>query len=170
MGKTRKLVPLADYAEEVMEDLPKLIASYPTGVRITHLQAYYGETSSRTVKVMYMLAEQGRVHLGRTTSRAQYITPIGYEPPTKFPELTELQRKLLVYILDKCNSHIPPASMIKTNYHQLSRIMNSSYGGMRACLKRLIELGYLHMTEQPKSGRQDGMVISIGAKALKETS
>lgn len=157
-----------EYAQEIADDLDKLLAEYPAGIYISHLQDYYGESIARTHKACRILEERKAVSLNRSASGAYYILPIGYNSGVDLPELTQLQRKLTLYLLNLCQKH--NTQRVKTNYSQLSREMQCSYGGLRACIKRLADLTYLKVETPSLRGKQDKMIIFVEVDILtKET-
>lgn len=155
-------IPVSDYAKEIITDLDDLIAEYPAGIYIAHLTDYYGETISRTLGAVRLLESQAVVKMSQAVSGAYFVLPIGYIPIVEMPELTEQQRALVIYILRLCQQN--KTQLIQTNYGQLARIMQSSYGGLRMRIQRLIDLNYFEMVKEPQRGKQHEMLIKLGAK------
>lgn len=157
-------IAVADYAREIADDLTTLLQDYPAGIYISHLQEYYGESVSRTHRACHILRDAGVVRLDRAASGAYYIVPSGSPLPTVLPELTELQRKLAVYLTSLCRKYA--TVRVRTNYSQLTREMSCSYGGLRACLKRLTDLKYLSIESPSLRGKQDEMILALGQKLV----
>lgn len=166
MGASKRLARLtvAEYAEEIAADLPTLMSEYPSGIYISHLQEYYGESVSRTHRACHILANNQVAALDRAASGAYYITPTGQPLSVPLPELTDLQRRLALFALKLCREH--STTRLRTNYSQLSRRLNCSYGGLRACLRRLSDLKYLSIESPSQRGKQDEMIIAIGQKLV----
>lgn len=153
-----------EYAQEIADDLEVLISDHPSGIYISHLQEYYGESISRTNKACQILVQRQVVTLHQAASKAHYIVPTGVELAVPLPELTALQRKLALYLVDICIKHA--TTRVRTNYSQLSREMHCSYGGLRACLRRLTDLQYLFIESPSLRGKQDEMILSLGQKLV----
>jgi len=148
------------FAKEILADLPKLIEEHPEGVHISHMHEWFGEGAARILKACQYLKAHDLVELHQSASKAHYITPVAYIPGIPFPELTELQRKVALYISKTCKAQ--DATQLRTNYSQLSRILECSYGGLRTCLNRLVSLHYIYLSSPSKPGRQDQLVITLG--------
>lgn len=157
-------VSIETFAWEVYNDLPKLIEEHVTGVYISHMQEYYGESAARVMKACQILQERGKVVLAQAASNAHYIIPPDYVCPVPFIELTDLQRKLVLYLHRTCR--FQHTRQMRTNYSQLARIMNCSYGGLHTCTARLVDLGYLIITEPSKAGKQNQLLITLTGPLL----
>lgn len=160
----RTRISVADYAQEIASDLLDLLKDYPAGIYISHLQEYYGESVSRTHRACHILRDNGVVRIDRAASGAYYIVPSGTPLPVVLPELTALQRKLAVYLTSLCRRH--STERVRTNYSQLTREMTCSYGGLRACLRRLTDLQYLSIESPSLRGKQDEMILALGKKLV----
>lgn len=159
-------VPFQDYCEEVFRDLPMLIQKYPAGVYISHLIDWYGESINRTVKVCETLATQGRCETHKSASHAIYIVPIGYSPTVPLPELTELQRTLVLLVLQYEHRH---KQAYTTSYVHLSKTLTSSYGGVRNIVRRTCQLGYLILESSPSRGKVDSVVLRTNHDILRKS-
>lgn len=155
-----KKIPVETYAREIKSDLNLLIQQYPEGIYYSTLIEYYGESISRTIKACSILKRNKDVDLYRSVSNAIFILPYGMTPTVPFPVLSGLQRSIVLLILDICTQN--KTNRVQTNYSQLARIVKSSYGGLRACLKRLVELEYLQIDNESKRGKQCELIISLG--------
>lgn len=159
-------VPFQDYCEEVFRDLPMLIQKYPAGVYISHLIDWYGESVNRTVKVCETLSAQGRCEVHKAVSHALYIVPVGYTPTVALPELTHLQRTLVMMVLQYEHRY---HKAYTTSYSHLSRSLDSSYGGVRNIVKRTCQLGYLHLESLPSRGKVDSVVLRTNLETLRKS-
>lgn len=147
------------FAEEIQRDLPTLIKEYPGGIYISNLQEMYGESYARTLKAVKMLAVLNVITLHQAVSRAHYILPKDYIPTIPFPELTPLQRDFILYVANLCRKF--QTSQVRTNYSELSRILECSYGGLKSCLERLATLQYLAIINPSHRGKQSDLLIEI---------
>lgn len=147
------------FAEEIQRDLPTLIKEYPGGIYISNLQEMYGESYARTLKAVKMLDALHVITLHQAVSRAHYILPSQYISPIPFPELTALQRDFILYICQLCHKH--QTIQVRTNYSELSRILECSYGGLKSCLERLAQLSYLIIIHPSRRGKQSELLIEI---------
>lgn len=159
-----KRISIIDYCNEISNDLDELIKEFPYGISVSNLHEYYGESIARTMRAIHILSNQSLVTIHQSTTKAYYIVPTGFKFTVPFPELTELQRKLALYILQLC--HKANTNRIQTDFSQLSRIMDCSYGGLRACIKRLTMLGYISLNSPSLRGKQTEMVIAMGKKLV----
>lgn len=159
-------IAIEDFAQEIRADLPELLNEFEC-LMYSSLQEYYGETFARVKLACNILERQGVIQLRQTASRAYIIEPIilkgiriQLHPDLKV--LTPLQRSLTTTIVQLCGNQ--NTDTCRTNYAQLSRITHCSYGGIRACMSRLIELGYFEIVTKGKRGKQDVMVIKLTPK------
>lgn len=154
-------IPMSQYTTEIVNDLPKLVEMYPDGIYLSHLTSYYGETIRRTLRAVHLLQMQQKVKLYRAKSNAHFILPWDYEPkhPTEVLALTPLQRSLLRYLVNLCNTSA--VFEVRTSYSQLARVLESSYGGMRAALSRLESSHFIRIKQASQRGRQHQLHIIV---------
>lgn len=157
-------ITIESYALEIAADLEDLMYEYSNGILFTVLQAYYGESDIRTRKAVALLEKQNIVTIHKTVSGAFYLIPVGKEKDMIFPELTQSQRKLVLFILGQLEKYAVNA--IITDYSQICRMLDSSYGGLRNRMDKLVKLGYLEITVKPSRGIQKSMVIQRGKKII----
>lgn len=155
---------MKEFVQEIRDDLPKLIERFPLGIYMADLTSEYGETPARIGRACRILEEEGSIKMLHAASKANYILPQGYTPTIPFMNLTDLQRKLLMYLCKICKEH--HTIQIKSNYSQLSRIMSCSYGGLHSCLNRLAALAYIVIDSESQRGRQDMLVVTIGKEMV----
>ncbi len=162
--KTDKQIKIRKFARELEADLPDLIEEYPNGIYLSHLTEYYGESVNRVSHAIKILQIKDKVQICRALSEAVFILPKDYTPPIPFPELSDLQRKLLTWVQQTLKDK--SATTLLTNYGQISRILECSYGGLRSCLQRLTKSGYLEISAPSLRGKQDSMAIKLGVRVL----
>jgi hypothetical protein len=160
----QKRLPIQEFADEIAEDLPTLLEQNPGGIYFSELMSFYGETITRVTKAVSILETKGDITLHAAASRAQFIVPKGVGLTILFPELSVLQRRVAIYARTLASQK--QVTKVETDYSQLCRIMHCSYGGLRACIKRLQELGYLNIEEQSQRGKQGCLVLSLHQKLL----
>ena len=166
-SKTER-VPVLSFAREISTDLEDLMFQHPTGIYLSDLQAYYGESIARIQKAVDILEGQRSIVKKKSPSNSYYILPASPDviartgTKQKFAGLTELQMTVVEFFERECTRQ--QVVRLRTNYSQLTRILNCSYGGLKQCLKRLIDLGYLRIEEPPRRGKSDEMVIALGPK------
>lgn len=165
---TRLRVSLDSFVEELEVDLDRLIMEHPAGIYMTHLQEEYGESSARIMKACRTLEQKGIIRLQQAASKAYFITPIGHKTDIPLLTLTELQRRLLLYLLLLGSKSKPPTSRIQSNYSQLARIIKCSTGGIHTCINRLSHLGYIRVVQQSTAGQQQPLILEILPKARME--
>ncbi len=154
---SKLVVPLTDFADEIRQDLPRLIKDHPRGIRISVLQEEYGETPIRIIRACNQLQELGYIRY--VEGVPSYIIPQGYTPPDARPyqDLTDLQRRLLLILA----STTTPPNLVKTSYAQISRLLRCSTGGARSALVRLQDLGYIAIVQNPIQGKAATVVCSV---------
>ncbi len=155
--------PTKQFGDEILGDLPKLIQDYPYGVYFSHLAEYYGESVSRITRAINYLAEQDKVTLLQAANKAYYVLPrvVGQEIKPTLPGLTPNQRRLVLYIYRIAQKST--IRQVQTNCSQLSRQLNTSYGGMRAAVKRCIDLGYLILHSDDSL---QNMILSVNPSVI----
>lgn len=163
-ANTSTRISLEDYQREILSDLPQLIEQHPDGIYIADLVEWYGESVNRTIKACQNLSRENRLQLLQAASKAYYVLPNAYQPKEALLELTPLQRQLVMYVARLASRST--INQVKTNYSQLARVLNSSYGGLRACVNRLVALGYLEMHHPSERGKQDQMLLSVNRQKL----
>lgn len=161
-------VSLDTFAYEILADLPRLIEQNPTGVYFSALVDEYGESSARIMKACQVLVGKNLIHLEQAASKAHYIMPIDHKPTVPFIELTDLQRRLVLYLLDVAKQK--DAKAIQTNYSQLARIIECSYGGLHTCINRLVALEYLAIEQQSAPGKQNQLILRLTENLLSKSA
>jgi len=156
-------IPLEEYANEILQDLPQLFKQYPAGIFTAQLQDFYGEPITRTLNACRKLASNGNVQLRRTAAGAYCMLPVGVKMLPVW-ELSPLQLRLATLIRNICIRE--KTRYLKSNFSQLARQLNCSYGGVRACVFRLHELEYIVIKQPSKRGKQDMMLIQVLDKLL----
>lgn len=153
-------IPVEEFARELLEDLPKLMEEYPDGIMFSDLREYYGETVSRISNACKLLATDDKIVIRMARhNNARFIMPKDFTTASRFPELTVLQRKVLELFIKQCRQY--QTTRVRTNYSQLSRSIECSYGGIRTCIDRLSSLGYLTIASPGLRGKQAQMVIDV---------
>lgn len=152
-------VSLEAFAHEILVDLPTLIVDHPAGVYFADLQEEYGESTARIMKACQLLASKEQLTIQQAASKAHYVLPKGYKPAVQFIELTELQRRLILFLIDLATK--ASTRSIQTNYSQLARIMLCSYGGLHTCINRLVALNYLEIVQQSAAGQQNQLILQL---------
>lgn len=150
-------VSIPNFAWEIQQDLPELIRHHPTGVHVSHLHEYYGEPTARIMRAISYLVNKEKVTLHQAVNHSHYILPIGYVPATPHPELTDMQREVMDFIKNTCKAQ--NAKQLSTNYMQLARVLRRSAGGIRTCLARLEQLGYIQLQLNRLPGTQQTVLI-----------
>ena len=150
-------VSIEAFAHEIAGDLPQLIASNPTGIYFAALGDMYGESTARIMKACQLLEGRSVLTIHQAASKAHYVLPKEYEVPVPFIELTDLQRRLVLFLLEVGRD----AKLIQTNYSQLARKMNCSYGGLHTCINRLVALQYLTIEQQSAPGKQNMLILRL---------
>lgn len=154
------------FAKEISDDLPELVKTYGV-IFYTNLAEYYGESINRIKSAIDILWNKNIVSVVRSSNNAFIIIPVSNEKMrlATHPDLivlTPLQRSVVIKLVQACKKQ--NASLIQTNYSQLARVSNCSYGGLRACLQRLEELEYVAITAKGLRGKQDVMLIELTMK------
>lgn len=147
------------FRDEIMSDLPRLIAEHPNGVYLSHMQEEYGESTARIKTVLEGLATDGKLTLLQSASHSFYVLPTNYKPPTAHPELTPLQRMVLFY-LQQLSAH-SATHQIRSNYSELARIIKCSHGGIKSCLERLETLQHIRIVNPSSRGVQTALLIQV---------
>lgn len=168
--RTNALIPIDNFAYEIRTDLQTLIASHPTGVSIADLHEFYGESPTRIQRAITILEGKGVISIHRAANHQHYILPNGYKIAQPLAELTDLQRRLCLLLHETCAKAktSPPTIRMTTNYAQLARLLSCSNGGVRTCLQRLEQLGYLHIVAYSQQGKQDGLILEMTSKLMDE--
>ena len=151
-------IPLEDFAKEIIEDFPALYKDNPKGISFNTLSEYYGEKLARVKAVCELLRTQGLIQVAQTNSKAYFILP-AFRTINPMLILTELQGDVLTKIAKACRQG--NTTQLSTSYSQLSRLANCSYGGLKACMNRLIELGYLEIISNSVRGKQNNLIIGV---------
>jgi hypothetical protein len=145
------IVSFDDFVEEMQSDLPKLWAKN-TKVSFKFLQEYYGETQARVGRAVYELHDRRFLELTNTKMTTALIVP-SQQDTTKIAAnkpfrgylntFTSLQRHMLLALLQECHkgflSQSRPPYKVRTNYFQLARLLNCSYGGAVNSVDRLVK-------------------------------
>lgn len=159
-------VSVESFAHEIQGDLARLIVQNPTGIYFAALADEYGESTARILKACQVLESRQVITVHQAASKAHYILPIGYKVATPFVELTELQRRLVLFLL-KIGSQ---AKVVQTNYSQLARIMECSYGGLHTCINRLVALQYLTIEQHSAPGKQNQLILRLTDTLLEKAA
>lgn len=155
-------VSVEQFAQELVQDLPKLIAEHPAGVYVHHLHEYYGESPARILRAASLLETSKHIRVEQAANNSHYIVPYDYHPKVQFVELTDLQRRTIEFIIATITEQ--RAKTLQTNYSQLARLMVCSSGGIRTCLYRLVQLEYLQILSPSKQGKQSELLLALGKK------
>jgi hypothetical protein len=159
-------VSVESFAHEIQGDLARLIAQNPTGIYFSALADEYGESTARILKACQVLANRQVISVHQAASKAHYILPNNYVVPVPFVELTELQRKLVLYLIKIGRV----AKAVQTNYSQLARIMGCSYGGLHTCINRLVALEYLQIEQPSAPGKQNQLILRLTDTLLEKAA
>lgn len=151
-------IPLEDFAKEIIEDFPVLYKDSPKGVSFSTLSEYYGEKMARVKAACELLRTQGVVQVVQSNSKSHFIVP-AFRALNPMLVLTELQADVLTKIAKTCREG--QTSRLSTSYSQLSRLAGCSYGGLKACINRLTELGYLEIVSNSVRGKQNNLIIGV---------
>jgi len=159
-----------DLVWEMKNDLKDLFEKNPEGLSISMLSGWYGESTQRILKACQQLESDGRVRLKRAANKAIFILPDDLQQGEALTVLSVKQRELVKFVAKRLEEE--KAIHLKTNYTQLSRLLLSSYGGMRIRLQRCVELGFLVIVHPSMPAMSDQLVLSLGPKYkdLKEPS
>ena len=161
-------VPVLSFAREISADLEDLMFQHPTGIYLSNLQDYYGESIARIQKAVDILEGQKSIVKKKSANNSYYILPASPDviertgAKQKFAGLTVLQVSVVEFLEKECKRQ--QVTRLRTNYSQLTRILNCSYGGLKQCLQRLVSLEYLRIEEPSKRGKSDQMIIALGTK------
>lgn len=164
-GPTILKVPIESFAHEILTDLPKLMQDYPAGVTIHNLHIEYGESPARILKAISILESKELVTVHKAANNSSYIRPVSDGMPVEFGDLTDLQRRTLLFIRKTCED--AKTTRVSTNYMQLMRIMKCSPTGLRTCIDRLVQLGYLVIDQPSRHGKQSDLIIALGKKIIR---
>ena len=160
-----KSIPYPEFVKELAEDLPQIVQQdgFPN---ISYLVEYYGETTARVKAACRELEHRGKVVIKRAVNNAYIIVPVSeLVEVSPLLLLTPLQKDLLILFARLCQHR--KTDTVVTNYSQLARVVKCSYGGLRICVTRLVELKYIEILTTAVRGKQDSMTIRITPK-LKE--
>lgn len=166
MAESKRKIPIENFAYEIRQDLPELIAKYPDGILIQHFHDWYGEHPTRILKALTLLERKHALTVHSTASGTHYAVPVGYTLPTKFPELTDLQRRTLQLLLRTALNAVPPTNKVNSNYSQLARLLSCSIGGLQTVLQRLQHYGHISILSTAQQGKQSGLLIEIHQNTL----
>jgi hypothetical protein len=166
MGALSKaVIPIEDFAKEILSDLPQLYSIYPKGITVAVMQEEYGESPQRILRALSILERDKHVQISRQGEDPNHLQPT-IETPTSiakkespYGSLSELQRRTITYLVDLCQAS--KTDRVRTNYGQLARILNASSGGIRTCIARLSALGYLVVESPSQHGSQNSLILRI---------
>lgn len=161
-------VSIDSFVYEVRSDLPRLITEHPNGVYVQHLHEEYGESPTRILRAFSLLEQRGVVTVHQAANNSHYILPVSYEVPTRFIELTDLQRSLLDFIIKTTQQE--NTTLLRTNYSQLSRALQCSTGGVRTSLARLEQLDYIKTLNPAQQGKPSALLLELTDKAIGTTN
>lgn len=153
-------VSIDGFAYEIGTDLKKLIEEYPNGIFYSHIADEYGESIARIAKACQILQDKGIIDVYQAASNAYYILPKGYKPSHPLIELTDLQRRLALYLLIVCRR--AQTNRIKANYARLAKLMECSYGGLVTAVKRLNALAYVEIVSDKP------LILQVTEKLLQQ--
>lgn len=165
--KQPERIPVLSFARELASDLDELARQYPNGIYYSHLSGYYGESVARVQKAVAILENQKVLTLYKSPNNAYYVLPTAPILRTGndlYAGLSDLQMRLVGLVERECLRQ--KVDRLKTNYSQLSRVLNCSYGGLKQCVKRLVDLEYIQILEPPKRGLGDEMIVALGKKMV----
>lgn len=144
MVKTLR-VSVESFAHELQIDMSRLIREYPNGIYFAALADEYGESTARILKAVQILVDRNVVEVRQAASNAYFVVPKNYKPDVPLIELTDLQRKLVAFLY--LTSKAADNRLLSTNYSQLARKMQCSYGGLVTAVNRLVALEYLELRQ-----------------------
>lgn len=157
-------IPIENFAFEILADLPKLLEEHPKGVMIQHLHAYYAESTVRIIKAITILEEKHHIRVYKAANHSSYILPLEAGLPDELGGLSDLQRGCCQLLRKICTDN--KTTLVRTNYAQLARLLKCSATGIRTCIDRLVQLGYLNIVEPSKHGKQSELLLKLGDKLL----
>lgn len=170
MASPGKRIPLHVFKEELLSDLPSLILKHPRGIYIADLSDWYGESLQRVQKACTELAEEHKILYLKSARRAFYVLPLGHKPIDYFPELSQLQGRLMVFVLQQHRlKHLSITQPITTSYAALAKALDASYGGVRSVVQRCHDLRYIQVIGSPSRGLQESLVIQPQFETLRWT-
>lgn len=158
-------VSIESFARELAGDLARLIKEHPQGVYFSALQEEYGESVLRIQKAASILEEKGLLTIHQAVSKAHYVLPKDYVAPEPLVELTALQRRLALRLVEIVREH-GATNLVRTSYSQLSRMMECSYGGCLTSVNRLIALNYVEVVQQSQAGHQNQLILKVTTTLL----
>lgn len=157
-------IPIENFAFEILGDLPDLMKEHPKGVMIQHLHAWYGDSPARILKAISILETKNRIRVYKATNNSSYILPSEAGLPDELGGLSDLQREACLLLRRICQDN--KTTQVRTNYAQLARLLKCSATGIRTCIDRLVQLGYLVILEPSKHGKQSELLLQLGDKLL----
>ncbi len=163
MTKTLR-VSIEGFAHELQSDLKRLIEQYPNGIYFANLSDEYGESIARITKACNILVERGVIQVQKAASNAYYIIPKDYIAAVPLIELTDLQRKLALFLYLQARK--AQNRLLSTNYSQLTKLMECSYGGLVTAVNRLVALDYLEIRQQSEVGQRIPLLLYITDKLV----
>ncbi len=157
-------IPIENFAFEILGDLPTLMAEHPKGVMVQHLHSWYNESPTRIIKAISILEEKHHIRVYKAANNSSYILPLEAGLPDELGGLSDLQRAACQLLRKICAEN--KTTMVRTNYAQLARLLKCSATGIRTCIDRLVQLGYLVIVEPSKHGKQNELLLKLGDKLL----
>jgi hypothetical protein len=150
---------LAVFVDELQEDLSRLTLEHPKGITYRVLKEEYGETMPRLLKATRVLEQNGIIRIYDAV--VPYILPATYEPISTRPyqDLSELQRKTFMLLAKSTSA--TNGWLVRTNYYQISRLVECSAGGARSTIERLQALQYVKVVQLPEQGQANSLVLEV---------
>lgn len=145
-------------SREILEDLPKLFGESPSGITLSQLHEYYGESYARLSSAVKHLQAIHRVDIIKGPQSTTLVFPKGRAPKNAIPQLTPLQAKLLMVLQDARRTKGAP---LHTNYARLAEVIQGSYGATRAAVQKLVQTRFIVILNPSERGRQDQLIIDV---------
>lgn len=149
---------------EIREDIPRLLELYPRGVSLLILVDYYGAPLERVKAAAQSLCTQGVLECYKTGTGAHIYAPAEVLQTLRWVDLSEVQRRVCELLLEQCNAC--GVTKVKTNFNQLRRILDVSYGGLRAAIEVLERREYIRLIGMTTRGSQKPLTIELLPKLL----
>jgi MarR-like DNA-binding transcriptional regulator SgrR of sgrS sRNA len=147
-----------DFLVELLEDLPNLFKEQPQGVTLTHLHEWFGESQQKLSRAVKQLSEERLLDLAIGPQNTILVFPKGKSIPANEHKLTPLQDKLYKALRD---AYTAKGASLHTNYAQLAKVCQASYGGTRAALQKLVQLQLIQVEHESERGKQDQLVLAV---------
>lgn len=164
MTYQKPLVPLHQFANEILKDLGVLMGESPYGIMLVTLQEYYGESRRRVHAAVDLLEKVGKVVIAQNGNGSYFILPFDRQELLPIAKLSDLQRKVLSFLVKTCARK--NTNRLKSSYFQLARMLNCSFGGLSTTIARLETLGYLKILEPSTQGHQNELLVELNSAVV----